>query len=198
MLDARSWVHYRAAIELEDVHEASEAFACAREIQAQDLRPHRVGYTDTFLAYLRVSVPARITDLASRPFVEADPALRLEASLLGGRGYRELDELASRGDLADALAFVEEALLRAPRDTWLEAKRGRLLLAMGREKEGLESLERSCAGWPEVPDCAFYAAEYFESRGARGEATRFLREALRRDPSYPPANEMIRRLSIPR
>ena len=99
------------------------------------------------------------------------------------------------GDVDAAEAFVDEALRHAPRDVDLMAEKGRVLLHRGNERDGLAWLERSCAGWPETPRCAIYAAIWYATRGRPAEARAFAEEAVRRDPSSPEARAVLARLS---
>ncbi len=69
-----------------------------------------------------------------------------------------------------------------------------MLLAERREAEGLSWLERSCGGWPKIPECAYYEATYRAERGDAVGAREAALEALRRDPAFVPARELLGRL----
>jgi 4-amino-4-deoxy-L-arabinose transferase-like glycosyltransferase len=191
LLDARSYAYADVALSSRDPDVTHRALASLRDLLARDLRPGQSGYSDAFLAYVREAIPLRVRDLAAMDLVRNDPALREESLLLGADGYAEIDRRASAGDLVGALAFTDRALAASPHDAWLLSRRGRLLLALGRDREGLATLERSCAASPPLADCAYFAAEYKLAHGDQAGGIELLREALRRDPGYAPARDLL-------
>ena len=139
-----------------------------------------------------------MTELLEQPFVRQDPGLRADVELAGGGRYAGLHALVASGDLDGALAWVDEALAIAPHHTGLQAAKGQILLARGREEEGIRWLRTSCEGWPELADCAIALGEHYAAKGDRESALTAAREALRREPRSPRARQLLEDLSSPR
>jgi 4-amino-4-deoxy-L-arabinose transferase-like glycosyltransferase len=194
LLDARLWVEAWAAVELRDPELARAAFRVARTLLARDPRPRPGGAPESLIRRIDGAIPDTMTEIREQAFVASDAVLAREAELLGAGRYGEFHRRFAAGDFQGALAFLDQALARAPYHVGLEAGKGQVLLAMGRDAEGLEWLRKSCEGWPEIPDCAFLAAEHYAARGDRARAAAGAREALRRDPSHAAARELLSRL----
>jgi 4-amino-4-deoxy-L-arabinose transferase-like glycosyltransferase len=194
LMDARLWVYYLAAVDLKDPDFAARTVEAAGRLVLR-LSPEPTGYSESFLRHLPMTITSRMRSLARQRFVETVPGLARDVALLGGNDYREINEYFAAADLNGARTFVEAALERWPSHPGLQAAMGRVYLQLGREAEGLEWLKRSCAGWPPVPECAYYGAVYNAARGDFDRAIAACREALRRDPNYRPAQQLLSRLS---
>jgi len=73
--------------------------------------------------------------------------------------------------------------------------RGRCLLAMGRADAAAREFERGLVHAPEGTSCRFGLAHVARLRGARGTARRLLREAVRLDPGWTSAAQLLARWS---
>jgi tetratricopeptide (TPR) repeat protein len=191
VLDARLWIETWGAVELRSDAWARRAVATARTLLSRDPRPDPESFPADLARKVADGIPACMTELLEQPFVRGDAGLARDVELAGGGGYAELHRLVEGGDLRGALAWADEALAIAPYHAGLQAAKGQILLAAGRETDGIALLRRSCEGWPELADCAVALGEHYAARGDRKSALAAAREALRREPASPRARQLL-------
>jgi Tfp pilus assembly protein PilF len=96
-----------------------------------------------------------------------------------------------RGDLADALASVEQALAQDRRDLRLRFLRAVVLSGLGRDAAAIEAFRSMADEFPELPEPHNNLAVLLAARGELDAAHRALQDALRASPGYALAHENL-------
>jgi tetratricopeptide (TPR) repeat protein len=132
---------------------------------------------------------AAVAQLARPPFLDQlgheERVRRLRQELK----TRE-DRFQSRGLQAE-LEIYRQALERTPDDWELHHNLGMLLTTLGKYDAAIGHLEVEVRSFPELAWCRIPISQALAKAGRFGEAEHHLQEALRIDPGFAPAQEML-------
>jgi tetratricopeptide (TPR) repeat protein len=109
--------------------------------------------------------------------------------------YR-LGLLLAESDREAALAAFEKAIAIAPETGEYHAARGRILLALGREKEAANSLSAACQYDPGNAQLHYELGILLQQAGNRASAVKNLREAVHLAPSMAPVHRGLAELLL--
>jgi tetratricopeptide (TPR) repeat protein len=89
------------------------------------------------------------------------------------------------------LEIYRQALERTPDDWELHHNLGMLLTTLGKYDAAIGHLEVEVRSFPELAWCRIPISQALAKAGRFGEAEHHLQEALRIDPGFAPAQEML-------
>lgn len=99
------------------------------------------------------------------------------------------------GNNAKALEFTEKAYKINPYDYMTIVNMGTVYSRMGKAREGAEYYLKASELYPEKPVPAFNLGNIFYLSGQKAEAVKWLEKALKADPQFNPALELLKKIS---
>ncbi|HOW97129.1 MAG TPA: tetratricopeptide repeat protein [Kiritimatiellia bacterium] len=170
--------HFNAGFALERLGRREEALAHYRRTleERPNTGPAHYNMGNTLARLGRLDE----AEVHYRSAIEIDPLDALALSNLGS-------VLTRAGRHAEALEILRRAAVLRPDDGQVMFHLGQTLLRLQRTDEAVAALLASARALPDRPDAPRELALAWRARGDRARAESYLRESLRRDPEYRPA-----------